>query len=241
MICPPGPLTSGFPVAGTLLSSTEESLTLRLESIQPATRRALHGLREADVSFFNPNDASYVFRSKVLALRDLGVAFLVLSHPAALARSQRRSFARIRIDVEIPFRWIPEAKIRDLAAQPEGLAGLIEERSGMLLDLSGGGACLRTELPLEIGDYVQLALPFLPAPLDADPCFASVVRRRPEGAYGLRFEGMPQRSLAAILQFVRSEQFRSQEAEAGGQCAPGVVCGAGGPAKGTVPEVEKPR
>jgi len=216
----PGLPRMGGSASGTLLSTNEEALTIRLDGNPRELAGIFRGLKDVEVVFINPLDASYTFRSPVMAFRELGAAFLVLAHPSRLTRIQKRNYARVEVEDKVQFRWIPELEMPALARTPGKLDRLIEEYAGVIRSISGGGFRLETELLLERGDFIYLQLAFLPEPINSEHCFARVVRNLGKRIHGLRFEGMSPNIQSTIIQFVRHRERKrielEREREAGG-------------------------
>jgi c-di-GMP-binding flagellar brake protein YcgR len=214
LVGPAGPPLETGPVPGTLVSASEDLLTIRLDGPPGEAARPLRGHGELEVIFFSPGDACYNFRAPVAGIRELGAAFLLLSHPGVLSRVQRREARRVEVERPVAFRWVVE---NGLGKERRGARRQIPEaeQPAVVTSLSASGLRLRTAALLEPADLIQVTLPFLPPPLGSEVCFARVVRLLGEGSFGLTFTGMAPRIQAGIFQYVRHLETQSAGAPAG--------------------------
>jgi len=113
---------------------------------------SLGGKAEVEVHVLRPGDAEYQVNVPVLGLRH-GAGTLQLGHTRQLKRKQLRSW--VRIDVNIPCRiTILAGPVHEDDENMSLPVGLILE--GRMLDLSGGGSCVRFPTPIPQGHRLSM-------------------------------------------------------------------------------------
>jgi hypothetical protein len=129
-------------IKGSIAEVSEKIWLVSCEDIS-----ALGGSAEVEVNVLRPGDGEYQVRVPVLALRH-GAGTLQFGHTREIKRKQLRSW--VRIDVNIPCRISiispPEQADEDEMSLPIGLV-----LEGRMLDLSGGGTCVRFPSPIPQG------------------------------------------------------------------------------------------
>lgn len=160
-------------------------------------------------------DAAYEIKGTVTKV-DMGEPGLVWLQRDDVSRLQRRELLRVPMDLPLSIRPLPI-----LEEQVEGLNAVqgpwLPART---LDLGGGGVALLTDLPLSVGDQVEMKLPLDDAPLVVT---GQVVRRRPERlvgvkilqGWGIRFVDLDPRDQDRIIRFLFAYQVRQRQREQG--------------------------
>ena len=101
---------------------------------------------------FAVSDAIYGFQAKVLGRKKSNhVPLVLLSRPAFFTRQQRRSFVRFPVTLPVQFYLNPQS---GSSLTPESC----EEKSGKIIDISGGGLQIYTSTSLQVGAEVLLRL-----------------------------------------------------------------------------------
>ena len=101
---------------------------------------------------FAVSDAIYGFQAKVLGRKKSNhVPLVLLSRPAFFTRQQRRSFVRFPVTLPVQFYLNPQS---GSSLTPESC----EEKSGKIIDISGGGLQIYTSTSLQVGAKVLLRL-----------------------------------------------------------------------------------
>jgi len=145
-------------LTGRLLGSNETGILFEPDS----QAEPLPGGAPVKVTFRRDGDASYEFRS--FLADDFQRSRLKIRHPDRLSRYQERSHARAPVGRLVDFGYMLEGELaRGLA---KGGSGTLAQHlaRGLLTDLSGGGAAIRSHTQLNPDDLVTLNLDRLGGP-----------------------------------------------------------------------------
>jgi c-di-GMP-binding flagellar brake protein YcgR len=165
---------------------------------------------DVNVYFLRRGDGGYRFHSRVLA--DVsshapggGKTIWQIAHPRKLSREQRRHYLRIPVHEEIAFALVPQTTQPSAHDAPK-LESLPLDRTGTLVDLSGGGFRMVSEgAPVQQDDLLVFRLPFLEAPLDRELLVARGMKVYKQAAeFGFTFEDLPSSTSAAIVRHVEA-------------------------------------
>ncbi len=108
--------------------------------------------------FIRAGDAEYRIESQVLDTTD---ELILLEHSLNLQRKQLRNW--VRVDVNIPCRAALLETIHKDDAPPDIIPG--SATSGRILDISGGGACIRLEKQFHPGALLSMTFDLPGAPI----------------------------------------------------------------------------
>lgn len=211
---------------GTVFFNDEEGLLLRLlpredqGNREPFTAEPPARIR---VHFFRYQEGSYEFDSPLVEFRSRGPGFVRLKHAKSLRRLQRRNYPRVQLDETVYFRWLPYSNGKpgrqQLFREPDQEES---EKSGRILDLSGGGIRLEVEkIPVTVDDWLEVRFPFLAGTLSGLKTYCRVVKIYESSAdrivCGARFESPRARLEMALLREVdrRLEHEAQAEPQAG--------------------------
>ncbi len=157
-------------LAGRILGSNETGIIFEPDSrtdtlpsgLPKAGRRLPARGGPVKVTFRRDGDAGYEFRS--FLAEDFQGLRLKIRHPDRLSRYQERSHARAQIGRLVDFGYLLEGELAKGLA--EGGSGTLAQHlaRGLLVDLSGGGAAIRSHTQLHPNDLVTLNLDRLGGP-----------------------------------------------------------------------------
>lgn len=202
----------GFCVHGVLAHRDARHLVFRLVDLDDEVPWGAGD--EIEVYFWRENDAGYLFRTEVIDVRGVG-AYVVMRHPDAMERKQRRLYVRVGVSDSVRFLHIPAGEVpRRMGLSVDGAGGLCE---GLIEDLSAGGFRLRCHAPLSERDYVSIAA-F--EPIGGEEILARVVNdlgcdENGVHCYGLQYAGLPASARERITQQVFKLQRRALAVPAG--------------------------
>lgn len=171
------------------------------------------------LSFRREGDANYEFKSFLSEHSD--GARLKIRHMGRLSRLQDRQYARAPVGRLAEFGYLSENELsRGLAG---GDASLLEPHvaRGLLMDLSGGGAALRSNVRLGVDDLVMLSISGLGWERASDPQAGQVVGRvvdcQPEGGEAnsqwmarIKFVHISEEGRKCVVRFVNQRLIEQQ-------------------------------
>ncbi len=132
---------------------------------------------------------------------------LVLTLPVEARRTERRDFYRLNVSIEVRASWQDDP---DDALHPARAARLHELPGARLLDISGGGALLRTRDRVPIDARLQLAFALDPEapPIELQARVRSLRQEERAHAYRINteFEGIARRTQERIVRFIFQQQ-----------------------------------
>lgn len=193
---------SSQPLPGVVRAITEDRLTFGLLDL-PSDADALKGARatiEARI-----HGRMYALEAAILDVETTPPG-LVVSLPSEARRSQRREFYRLNVSVPARASWREPDEEAEDAAPVRQLAG------ALLLDLSGGGAQLRTREPVPINAILNLEFALERGAPTLQVAGRALTCRAEErtGAYRINteFVGIARRTQEAIVRFIYQQQTR---------------------------------
>ena len=131
----------------------------------------LHKDAPVTVNVRRDGDALYSFRSALT--EDCQGRLLRIRHPEHLSRVQQRSWARVPVGRLTEFGHVPQDELAGNLADGGSRMPAPHVARGLLMDLSGGGAAIRSTSELQPNDLVTL---------DLDRLSRSSTERPPAGA-----------------------------------------------------------
>ncbi|MEE8141701.1 MAG: PilZ domain-containing protein [Planctomycetota bacterium] len=181
---------AGYCIRGVIVHRDASHLVVQLDACEE--RLPWIAGDRIQVYFWRPDDAGYLFTSTVQELRTRQRRpFMILSHPSALERQQKRLFVRVPYRKQLKLIRIPysEATHR-VGKEAENPTGALCEAWSE--DLSAGGFRISIEHELELGDY--LAVHNFPL-ADGEEILARVVVGLPRDGeslyrYGVQYVGL---------------------------------------------------
>jgi hypothetical protein len=141
--------SEGTPRKGRIQEVKEKMWTVALEAEIPPTVAVGAAV---DLALLRSGDGEYAVRLPITATR-LGQRFIYLPHTRTLERKQLRNW--VRIDVNIPCRVTVMSR-PDGWDKSQGGPGVGMVLEGRMLDLSGGGTCVRFPSPIPQGYKLSL-------------------------------------------------------------------------------------
>jgi c-di-GMP-binding flagellar brake protein YcgR len=194
-------------LSGKIIASTDAAVYFEAD----AAPRPLREGAPVRVVFRRDGDACYEFRS-FLSQETTG-PMLKIRHPDRLVRMQDREYARAPISRLVEFGYLPEDELADGLA--DGTAGAVRPRlaRGLLVDLSGGGAAIRSNVKLSSNDLVMLSFDTLGRAAGRDvlpgqvvgrvvQCTAESANSQPWWLSRVRFVHISEEVRRCVVQFV---------------------------------------
>lgn len=142
------------------------------------------------------------FDTRVVERQPGTIPTLVVDRPARLMVVQRRAFYRVTAQIPVLFDRAPAGGLSDLSGA--------RMEAGIVIDLSGGGAALRSPLALKEGEWLRVRLPLEGKGgemlLAAEVVGINTRRARfdTERVARVRFSGLSQRDENRLFQLIRS-------------------------------------
>ncbi len=193
---------SGEPLPGVVRAIGTDRLTLGLLDLPPGTE-ALKGARatiEARI-----HGRMYELEAAILDFETAPPA-LVVSLPSEARQSQRRNFYRLNVSVPVRASW------REPGGEAEDEAQVHQLSGALLLDLSGGGAQLRTREPVPINAILNLEFTLERGEATLQVAGRALTCRAEERTHAYRinteFVGIARRTQEAIVRFIYQQQTR---------------------------------
>ena len=214
--------TVRFRALGAPRADAQEAVVLRsadrhlVLSVAGATPRGTQPYDEAavDVRFTRFDDARYRFESRVVRTEDDREGIVCLAHSDRLRRRQARHYVRAPMARRVCF--VPVTEVRLLARMLTArTAPWREQCMGRLLDLSGGGCCVRTDVAVPRADFLLLWFDFLAedqfveAPAQIVTVSDSVVDDVRRYRVHLRFRHVSEALRQSMIQYVFERQLHS--------------------------------
>lgn len=148
---------------------------------------------------FAVSDAIYGFQSKVLGRKKSNyVPLVLLSRPALFTRRQRRSFVRFPVTLPVDFCLLDGSSSIPKSSQ---------EKTGKLVDLSGGGMQVYTTGRVRSGEHLLLRLKLddghpQEIVLSGKVCWVTEDEWRRSVRFGVCFDGISETARERIISYI---------------------------------------
>jgi len=145
----------------------------------------------------------YQFEADVLGRTIDVIPVIILSNPKNIRIIQRRNYVRVTILKVIKCLNIDRELATKDVSRIEGVTSAHKFKEATLLDLSGGGMRIKTELKLHLNDVLIIRLPLI----DEEIMIKTRVVRCEEKqdnlrAYGLRFLDLEEKNRDKIIKYI---------------------------------------
>lgn len=119
-------------------------------------------------------------------------------------KTQERSFVRVPVFLDAVFFQLVDAEDKQTQAEAQ-------VRTGIILNISGGGFMLRTDVKLEIEDQLKVSFYIGKTQIVSEAEVARLIPNDEGNDYGLRYLDLPEQIRTTIIRYVYKRQIELAE------------------------------